>query len=208
MVVDKRGGRVFLKKKLILLAAPPACGKNYVSELLCNAMGSVAYFDKDDLAPLLRRSFALCGEAVNMDGKFYSQNLRSYEYETLMRLAFSALRFSDKVLVNAPLLKEVRDEEYMRSLKKRAEELDAELILVWVSASTESCRRRMQARNSDRDRNKLADWDAYVQGIDYSAPQMLEECGAVDKLLVFDNEDAETAKASLLKIMERLEEKL
>ena len=40
---------------------------------------------------------------------FYLKNLRSAEYATLFDLAFSALRFSDLVLVNAPFLKEIRD---------------------------------------------------------------------------------------------------
>ena len=62
-------------KKMILVAAPPACGKNYVSDLICKAIGQIAYFDKDDLGVLLRRSFTLCGESIDMDGKFYLQNL-------------------------------------------------------------------------------------------------------------------------------------
>ena len=63
-------------KKIILVAAPPACGKNYASELICKALGNISYFDKDDLGTLLRRSFALCREELNMDGDFYLQNLR------------------------------------------------------------------------------------------------------------------------------------
>ena len=51
-------------KKLILVAAPPACGKNYVSELICKALGNISYFDKDDLSILLRRSFELCEENI------------------------------------------------------------------------------------------------------------------------------------------------
>lgn len=75
-------------------------------------MRNVVYLDKDDLGRLVRRSFALSGEAVDMDGAFYFQNLRSDEYAALMDLAFSALRFADKVLVNAPFLKEVRDVKF------------------------------------------------------------------------------------------------
>ena len=49
-------------KKMILVAAPPACGKTYVSELIASTLGHIAYFDKDDLAPLLRAAFAVSGE--------------------------------------------------------------------------------------------------------------------------------------------------
>lgn len=194
-------------KKLILVAAPPACGKNYVSELIGNCLRNVVYLDKDDLGRLVRRSFALSGEAVDMDGTFYLQNLRSDEYATLMDLAFSALRFADKVLVNAPFLKEVRDVKYMQGLKEAARKIDAELILVWVVASTEACYQRMKARNSSRDQMKLADWEDYLQKTDRSIPKELEECAAVDRLFLFDNEDGKTAMASLERFINVLGER-
>lgn len=184
-------------KKLILVAAPPARGKNYVSDLIGKALGNISYLDKDDLSVLLRRSFALCKEEINMDGRFYLQNLRDAEYTTLFDLAFSTLRFSNFVLVNAPLLKEVRDVEYMSQLRQKAAQLGAELILVWVTASNSVCYERMKARNSDRDVLKLAQWDEYVRKTDCSIPSSLETSGAVDKLFVFDNENNETAAKSL-----------
>ena len=187
---------------MILVAAPPACGKNYVSELICGAVEHVSYFDKDDLSILLRRSFALCGENIDMDGSFYLQNLRNAEYETLFNLAFSALRFSNLVLVNAPFLKEVRDAEYMSALKERAKKSGAELVLVWVTASNAVCYERMKARGSDRDTEKLARWEEYILKTNYSVPQTLETVGAVDKLFVFDNENDETAMESLKKILD------
>lgn len=191
-------------KKLILVAAPPACGKNYVSELICKALGNVSYFDKDDLSILLRRSFELCEENINMDGQFYLENLRSAEYATLFNLAFSALRFSNSVLVNAPLLKEIRDTKYMSELRQRAAQLGAELILVWVVASSSVCYERMKARNSDRDAMKLAQWEEYLRKTDYSLPSSLKTSGAVSELFIFDNENNETATKSLKKLLDIL----
>ena len=91
-----------MQKKLILVAAPPACGKDYVSDLICESIGHVAYLNKDDLAPLLRRAAVLCNEAMDMDGDFYKENLRASEYETLMQLAFSALCYEEFVLLGNP----------------------------------------------------------------------------------------------------------
>ena len=162
-----------MKKRMILVAAPPAHGKNYVSELLCRALGAVSYFDKDDLAPLLSRAFSLSDEAFDMDGDFYRENLRAAEYETLMGQALSALRFSDTVLVNAPFSSEVRDGAYMRALKAKANALDASLIVVWVEASDDACRARMEKRAAKRDAGKLMDFDAYRSRIDSSAPSAL-----------------------------------
>lgn len=191
-------------KKLILVAAPPACGKNYVSELICKALGNISYFDKDDLSILLRRSFELCEESINMDGQFYLENLRSAEYATLFDLAFTALRFSNLVLVNAPLLKEIRDMEYMCGLRQRAAQLGAELILVWVTASSSVCYERMKARNSDRDTMKLAQWEEYVRKTDYSLPASLRTSGAVDGIFIFENENNETATKSMQAFLDTL----
>ena len=88
-----------MKKKMILVAAPPACGKTYVSELIAKSIDHIVYLDKDDLGDLIRAAFSVCGEKVNMDGDFYINNLRSAEYSTMMDIAFSALRFENIVLV-------------------------------------------------------------------------------------------------------------
>ena len=191
-----------MKKKLILVAAPPACGKTYVSEYISRSVEHIVYLDKDDLADLLRRSFELCGEKLDMDGQFYVENLRSVEYSTILHIAFSTLRFEDLVLLNAPLSKEVRDSDYMRSLKERAASLDAELVLVWVTAPPKVCYERMKKRNSDRDILKLENWDEYVKKIDYSAPTRLVEEKAVDSLIVFDTADDNAFAESLKKALE------
>ena len=85
---------------MILVAAPPACGKTYVSELIAKSIDHIVYLDKDDLGDLIRAAFYVCGKKVNMDGDFYINNLRSAEYSTMMDIAFSALRFENIVLVN------------------------------------------------------------------------------------------------------------
>ena len=191
-----------MKKKLILVASPPACGKTYVSELISKALGHIVYLDKDDLADLLRCSFSLCGEPLDMDGKFYIENLRPSEYASFIRIALSALRFEDSVILNAPFGKEVRDTEYMRELKDKANGLGAELILVWVTAPPEVCYARMKKRNSDRDALKLQNWDEYVKTVNYRAPKELESKGAVDRLIIFDSTDDASVEASLAKTLE------
>ena len=193
-----------MKKKLILVASPPACGKTYISERIAREMGHIVYLDKDDLADLLRRSFELCGEELNMDGEFYSKNLRPYEYSTIMNIAFSTLRFEDLVLLNGPFSREVRDLEYMRGLKARSEALGAELVLIWVTAPLSVCRERMAKRNSDRDTLKLQNWDAYVKNIDYSAPLLLKEENAVHHFTVFDTESEESFKRCFAETIEIL----
>ena len=189
-------------KQLILVAAPPAHGKDFVAKRICERVHGTAYLDKDALAPLLHRAFALAGERVNMDGAFYRDNLRDAEYETLVSLALSALEMTDCVVVNAPFLQQVRDEAYMKALKARANALGAALLLVWVSVSDGVCYERMRARNAERDRQKLLNFAEYRRTVDTSAPLPLQETEAVDRLIVFDNENEKTFASSLRTVLD------
>ena len=186
-----------MKKKLIFVAAPPACGKTYVSELIAKSLENVVYLDKDDLCDLLRTSFTVCGKEIDMDGEFYINNLRSAEYSTILTIAFSTLRFARHVILSAPFGKEVRSTEYMRSLKDKANDLDAELLMIWVTAPLSLCYERMKKRNSDRDILKLENWEAYVKKTNYTPPYELENAGAVDRFMIFDTASDEAVKLSL-----------
>jgi len=195
-----------MRKKLILVAAPSACGKTYVSELLAHELGHTVYLDKDDLGDLIRRAFQLCGEPADMDGEFYINNLRPAEYSVILQIALSALRFEDTVLLNAPFGREVRDPGFMSALKEHAHELNAELILIWVTAPLEVCRERMIRRNSPRDTMKLLNWDEYVKKVNYTVPYSLETDRAVDRLLIFDTSDDTAVQDSLSKTLKVLKQ--
>ncbi len=186
-----------MKKKLILVAAPPACGKTYVSELIAKSVEHIVYIDKDDLVDLIRASFVISNKEIDMDDDFYINSLRPAEYSTVLNIAFSALRFENLVLINAPFGKEVRDVEYMRLLKQKANENDAQLFLIWVTASQEICYERMKKRNSSRDVQKLKNWEAYMKKIDFTPPFELKEKNAVDKVIIFDTNNDTKFKQSL-----------
>ena len=62
----------------------------------------------------------------------------------------------------------------------------------------------MKARNSDRDRLKLLNWEEYVQKTDRSLPLDVKNSGAVDELVVFENTDADAVAASLEKVLRAL----
>ena len=196
-----------MKKKLILVAAPPASGKTYVCERLAESMEHAVYLDKDDLSDLLRAAFRASGKDVDMDGEFYINNLRTSEYSTLLNIAFSVLRFEDAVIVGAPFGKEVRNTEYIRALKEKADECGAQLILVWVYASKELCFERMKKRNSDRDTLKLQNFEEYAKNINYTPPYELAKCGAVHRLVIFDTTSEDAFERSLKSTLEFLNDR-
>lgn len=190
-----------MDKKLILIASPPASGKTYVCERIAKALGQVVCLDKDDLTLLVRAAFSVAGRELDMDGEFYKNNLRTHEYATLMHIAFSTMRFENRVLINAPFGSEIRSADYMKALKEKANANGARLVLIWVSTPPEICRERMAKRGSDRDTLKLLNWENYVKNINYTPPYELEKCGAVDDFLVFDNKDENAFDESMKKAL-------
>ena len=167
-----------MKKRLILVTSPPASGKTFVSQQLAKKLPHVVYLDKDALIPLSKRIFLVAGEEYNRSSEFFEEHIRNFEYEAILDIAFEALEYENLVLINAPFTREVRDNDYIVNLKTKLAEHNAELVLIWVVTDIEVSHQRMIERNSPRDTWKLANWDAYVAGRDYSVPSIpaLSDC--------------------------------
>ena len=156
MLYNCTEGVMSLEKKLIIVVSPPACGKTYVSKQLAKRLCHVVYLDKDTLIPLSKQIFAVAGEPYDRSSDFFEENIRNYEYDCILALAFEALDYDDIVLINAPFSREIRDAEYIKNLRARLSEKGARLVSVWVETSPEIVHERMIKRNSDRDTWKLA----------------------------------------------------
>jgi predicted kinase len=191
-------------KHLILVTSPPASGKTFVSGQLAKRFRNIVYLDKDALVPLSNRIFLAGNEEINRSSSFFEENIRNYEYIAILDIAFEALEYADLVLINAPFTREVRDNDYIRDLKAKLSELGAELTVVWVETDIEVSHKRMIARNSPRDTWKLAHWDEYVAGRNYSTPTIPE---LSDCLVKFYNSNAEEFNESMERITKYLLEK-
>lgn len=176
-----------MKKRLILVTSPPASGKTFVSQQLAKVLPHVVYLDKDALIPLSHRIFIAAGKPANRSSQFFEDNIRNYEYDAILDIAFEALKYEDLVLINAPFTREVRDNDYIISLKKKLADFGAELVLIWVVTDIEVSHKRMLARNSPRDTWKLAHWDEYVAGRDYSTPSIPALSGCLVKFFNSNN---------------------
>ena len=194
-----------ITKKLILVVSPPACGKTYVSKKIAGALDHVVYLDKDTVIPLSRKVFEAANEEWNRSSDFFQRMVRDVEYEVILDIAFEALEYEDLVLVNAPFTKEIRDLEYVKSLSKKLEELGAKLTFVWVDASPETCHQRMIERNSTRDTWKLANWDEYIKGVNFSIPEPLASKESGSRLIIFDNDSNEKFDEVMKDVVSQLE---
>jgi len=193
-------------KKLILVTSPPASGKTYIAKKLAEALRHVVYLDKDTLIKLSKQIFVVAGEEYNRSSDFFNENIRDYEYETIVELAMEALNYDDIVLINAPFTKEIRDLNYIKNLKAILKDKNASLVVIWVETSIEVTQQRMIERNSDRDTWKLAHWNEYIAGINFDVPISLDDPCVKDDLLIFKNSSDEEFTDSLTKTIDILEE--
>ncbi|MBS1400352.1 MAG: AAA family ATPase [Clostridia bacterium] len=193
-------------KKLILVTSPPACGKTYISKELSKRLRHIVYLDKDSLIPLSKQIFLVAGEEYNRSSPFFEKYIRDYEYETVVGMALEALDYDDKVLINAPFTREIREKAYMEKLRETLLAKGAKLVVIWVNTSKEVCRQRMIARNSDRDTWKLAHWDEYIAGCNFEVPVELDTPESEDDLLIFNNSTDEEFEESMGRILAVLED--
>ena len=190
-------------KKMILVTSPPACGKTYISKQLAKNLKHVVYLDKDTLIPLSNRVFAAAGEEINRSSKFFEDNIRDYEYETIVDIGVEALEYDDIVLINAPFTKEVHDEETLERFRTKLRKKNAKLVIIWVVTDPKVCHQRMIARNSDRDTWKLQHWDQYIKTVDFSIPEPLERLDTGHDLILFHNSSDEEFEESMRTIRKR-----
>ena len=59
-----------MKKKLILVTSPPACGKTYVAMKLAAELNHVVYLDKDALIILSRQIFEVANQPYDRSSEF------------------------------------------------------------------------------------------------------------------------------------------
>jgi Chromatin associated protein KTI12. len=192
-------------KTLILVTSPPACGKTFISKQLAKNLKHVVYLDKDTLIVLSKQIFVVANQEYNRSSEFFEKNIRDYEYAAIVEIAMEALEYDDIVLINAPFTREIRNKDYINTLKQRLAQKNARLVVIWVQTEIEVCRQRMINRNSDRDKWKLENWDEYISTVNFNIPKELDDSECKDDLLIFKNSTEAEFDASMKEILTILE---
>lgn len=194
-----------MHKRLLLVTSPPASGKTYISMKLSENINNIVYLDKDTLIPLSKQIFKVAGEEYNRSSDFFNKYIRDYEYVTILDLAFEALKYSKKVLINAPFTREIRDVNYINNLKNKLKEYNAKLTIIWVITKPEIIHKRMIERNSERDIWKLENWNQYLKTIDFSIPSAINDKNDNLDFFEFQNSSQQEYEDSIRKIIDVLE---
>ena len=190
-----------MEKRMIFVTSPPACGKTKLSKKLATAIKHIVYLDKDTLIPLSKQIFAVAGQPYNRSSDFFEKEIRDYEYDVIMDLAFEAIKYEDLVMVNAPFTREIRDDEYIASLREKLKGYDAKLTVIWIVTDPEVCHQRMIDRASDKDTWKLENWDQYLSTVNFTIPENLRDPEDENSLLLYYNSTDELAAESFDKLM-------
>ena len=194
-----------MEKRMIFVTSPPACGKTKLSRRLATEIKHIVYLDKDTLIPLSKQVFAVAGEPYNRSSEFFQKQVRDYEYDVIMDLAFEALKYENLVMVNAPFTQEIRDDEYIAGLREKLKDYGAKLTVIWIVTDPEGCHQRMIKRNSDRDVWKLENWDEYISKVNFKIPENLRDPEDDGSLLLHYNSTDELTESSFKEIMKFFE---
>jgi len=194
-----------MSKRLILVTSPPASGKTFISKKISENIKNIVYLDKDTLIPLSKQIFVVAGEEYNRSSEFFNKYVRDYEYIAILDVAFEALHYNDKVLINAPFSAEIRNEKYIQNLKEKLKEHHAKLTVIWVITDPKIIHKRMIDRNSDRDTWKLENWDEYLKTIDFSIPKSIDDENDELDFITFYNSSDEEYNESIKKIVSYLD---
>lgn len=197
-----------MEKKLIIVSAPPASGKTYVSMKLAENLRHVVYLDKDDLVPLSNVAYDVTNQPRAREGLFFEEYLRNVEYDVILKQGFEALKYEDIVLINAPFSREIRNKEWVDNLRKTLkEQYNGTLVIIWVTCPVDVVHQRMIDRKSPRDVYKLQDWETFVATHNFSTPTELYVEGDPYSLILFDNGSEESYEASMRRTVNLLEER-
>lgn len=116
--------------------------------------------DSDEVTErLVRAGLTLAGlDPDDRDSGAYKRAFRDAVYETLFDVAVANLE-AVPVVIAGPFTREGGEADWPERLERR---LGVRPVMHFVWCDPEVRRRRVIARGMERDRPKLADWDAYV----------------------------------------------
>ncbi|OLZ51685.1 hypothetical protein BS329_15585 [Amycolatopsis coloradensis] len=142
-------------------------GKSEFGRILARLSGT-AMVDKDTTTrAVVEASLEALGQlASDRESDTYLEVIRPAEYRALLMTLQENLECGISVVVSAPFTKELADRAWCDRLQALVTRLGGELHVVWVRCDPDTMRTYIQGRGAARDAYKLANWDAYLDGLD------------------------------------------
>ena len=180
-----------MKPQLIIVIGITGTGKSVIGKRIAKSKG-FTYIDKDTattaLTEVILENLSPLKDKHERESSYYLEVVRPLAYKSMLHIALENIELGNSVVVAATFDEELKnadfleENEYMEAIRKLA---DIKVVHVHVDHPT--LLKRLIARNEERDRWKLANWDTYVKEVGNVKVQWNT---ALYTLLSFDNSDA------------------
>lgn len=142
-----------------IVTGPAGAGKSAYARRLAAELGACLIDSDIATERLVRAGLSLAGlDPDDRDSPAYKRAYRDAVYEAMFDLAVANLPHLPVVLAG-PFTREGGEEDWPDRLERRLG-IRPRLHFVWCPPDLR--RQRIEARGEERDRPKLADWDAYA----------------------------------------------
>lgn len=180
-----------MRPQLIIVVGITGAGKSVIGKRIAKNKG-FTFIDKDtvstELTEVILENLSPLKDKHERESSYYLEVVRPLTYESMLHIALENIELGNSVVVAAAFDEEIKnadfleENEYMEAIRKLA---DIKVVHVHVDHPT--LLKRLIARNEERDRCKLDNWDAYVKEVGNAK---IKWNTSLYTLLSFDNSDA------------------
>ena len=152
-----------MKATVIFMVGFPGSGKSTVAKSVAQHFHAT-YLDKDSLCNTLTGAMLEShGEPATArdNSELYRNRIMPAEYQTLFSAAHHTLSSTACVVIDAPFIAFLDDEQYMNQQRNHWQWHDVNIVVVEVFASEEVTKQRLISRGEARDQWKIDNWQQF-----------------------------------------------
>lgn len=153
--------------QIVLVGGYAGSGKTEFGRIIARETGW-PILDKDTLTrPVVEAALEIIGESPHdRESETYLTQIRPREYEALTAAMTENAQCGNSAVVTAPFIREFKDLAWLNRMEAACRDMGANLSLVWIACDAETMHTYIRHRGAARDTGKLANWSAYLEGVD------------------------------------------